>query len=135
MVVYQVLSLLGMLPGDLADYAISLFASKATAVLTNVPGPRQTLYFAGKPLRRLLFWVPQSGEIGLGISIISYAGTVTVGLMTDEKLAPDPEAILPGFYATIAELATSIERKGWSNSTDKTEQSFSDNWFLCKIMI
>ena len=96
----------------LADYAISLFASKATAVLTNVPGPRQTLYFAGKPLRRLLFWVPQSGEIGLGISIISYAGTVTVGLMTDEKLAPNPEAILPGFYATIAELATSIERKG-----------------------
>ena len=112
MVVYQVLSLLGMLPGDLADYAISLFASKATAVLTNVPGPRQTLYFAGKPLRRLLFWVPQSGKIGLGISIISYAGTVTVGLMTDEKLAPNPEAILPGFYATIAELATSIERKG-----------------------
>jgi WS/DGAT/MGAT family acyltransferase len=95
--VYQVLSLLGRLPGDLAEQATSLFASKATAVLTNVPGPQYTLYFAGKPMRRIMFWVPQSGDIGLGLSIISYNGEVTLGLVIDEKLASDPEIIMESF--------------------------------------
>ena len=106
--VYQVLSLLGRLPGDLAERATSMFASKATAVLTNVPGPQYPLYFAGKPLRRIMFWVPQSGDIGLGLSIISYNGEVMLGLVIDEKLASDPEIIMESFtneFAILGELA------------------------------
>jgi len=106
--VYQVLNLLGMLPGDLAEKATNVFASKASAVLTNVPGPQQTLYFAGKPVRRIMFWVPQSGDIGLGLSIISYNGEVMLGTVIDEKLASDPEIIMESFteeFATLGKLA------------------------------
>jgi len=104
LVIYQILNLVGMLPGELAERAVHMFASKATAVLTNVPGPRQTLYLAGKPMRRILCWVPQSGKIGLGISIVSYAGSVTLGLVVDEKLVQDPEAIMAQFEGALAEL-------------------------------
>ena len=93
-ITYQVLNLLGSLPGELASQAVELFAAKASAVLTNVPGPRQTLYFVGKPIRNLMFWVPQSGDIGMGISIISYANVVTLGLMIDELLVDDPARIM-----------------------------------------
>ncbi|MCB0132952.1 MAG: DUF1298 domain-containing protein, partial [Caldilineaceae bacterium] len=93
-ITYQVLNLLGSLPGELASQAVELFAAKASAVLTNVPGPRQTLYFVGKPIRNLMFWVPQSGDIGMGISIISYANVVTLGLMIDGLLVDDPERIM-----------------------------------------
>lgn len=115
LLIYQLLGLVGMLPIELANYAIRLFASKATGVLTNVFGPSQTLYFAGKPLRRLMFWVPQSGQIGLGISIISYAGTVTVGFVVDEKLASDLDAMLGGFYAGFAELAQLVAPQATSS--------------------
>jgi len=104
MLVYQILNVLGMLPGELAERAVRMFAAKASAVLTNVPGPRQMLYFAGKPLRGIHVWVPQSGQIGLGISIISYAGEVTVGLVVDDAVVQNPEAIISGFHAAFVEL-------------------------------
>jgi WS/DGAT/MGAT family acyltransferase len=96
-VAYQLLNALGVIPGDLATRATDLFASKASAVLTNVPGPQQTLYFAGVALRRIMFWVPQSGDIGLGLSIISYDGEVALGIVVDEKLVDDPEIIIEEF--------------------------------------
>lgn len=102
--VYQILGIVGMLPGELAHQAVNWFADKASCVLTNVPGPRQTLYFAGAAIRRLLFWVPHSGDISMGLSIFSYAGSVTLGLDVDEALVPDPERIIEHFYAEMAEL-------------------------------
>lgn len=103
--VYQILGLIGNLPGDVARQATLWFSSKASAVLTNVPGPRQQIYFAGQPLRKLMFWVPQAGEIGMGISIISYHGEVMLGLMVDERLVPEPHAIMEHFMRQFELLA------------------------------
>ena len=97
MLVYQILGVIGNLPLDIAKQATMWFSSKASAVLTNVPGPRQQIYFAGLPLRQIMFWVPQSGEISMGISIISYNGEVTLGLMVDENLIKDPQLIMERF--------------------------------------
>ena len=41
-----------------------------------------------------MFWVPQSGDIGMGVSILTYAGRVQFGLITDAKLCPDPENVV-----------------------------------------
>lgn len=109
--VYQILGLIGNLPLDIAKQATMWFSSKASAVLTNVPGPRQQIYFAGLPLRQLMFWVPQSGEISMGISIISYNGEVTLGLMVDEKLVKEPQVIMDRFaqqFEFLAERAGAI---------------------------
>jgi len=99
---FQVLNTLGLVPGTVAQAAVAMFASKASAVLTNVPGPRQPRYLAGQAVTRMLYWVPQSGQIGLGISILSYAGGVTVGMMVDEKLAPDATTLIDSFHAEFA---------------------------------
>lgn len=91
------LSAMGMLPPGIAKNMAHLFGNKASAVLTNVPGPREPLYFAGKKINNIMFWVPRSGAVGLGISILSYDGKVTVGLAADEGLMPDPEVFLEDF--------------------------------------
>jgi diacylglycerol O-acyltransferase len=49
-------------------------------------------------VRELMFWVPQSGRLGLGVSIISYAGQVWLGVATDVGLIPDPDTIIGGFH-------------------------------------
>ena len=105
-VAFQLLSVLGMLPGEFSAMAATIFAGKATAVLTNVPGPRRPLYVAGCRVKRLLFWVPQSGDIGLGISIISYAGEVNLGLIVDEGLVSDPESIMSAFEAQFERMTS-----------------------------
>lgn len=94
---FGLLSAIGYLPPSLAQKAAQLFGNKASGVMTNVPGPRQPLYFSGKKITNLMFWVPRSGAIGLGISILSYDGKVTVGIASDAGLMPDPEVLLEGF--------------------------------------
>ncbi len=97
LVAFGVLSLMGLAPVEVEQVGLRFFGSKATTVLTNVPGPREPLYMAGRKIDRVMFWVPQSGRLGLGISIISYAGGVMLGIASDAGLVPDPERIVEAF--------------------------------------
>lgn len=103
-VVLGLLEFFGRAPGQMEKLALDIFGSKATGVMTNVPGPRQPIYMAGSKLDTLMFWVPQSGHLGLGVSIISYAGRVSLGVMTDAGLVPDPARIIAGFHQEFDEL-------------------------------
>ena len=113
-VTFGILSAMGMTPIQIENIIVTIFGSKATGVMTNVPGPRETLYLAGRPIRGIMFWVPQPGRLGLGVSIISYAGQVALGVATDAGLVPDPEAIIAGFHAEFDQMkrvALPSERK------------------------
>jgi diacylglycerol O-acyltransferase len=103
-VVYAILRALGRVPLAVQRMVVKIFATKATLVLTNVPGPRRTLFLAGKPIRDFFFWVPQSGRVGMGISILSYNGSVRLGVGTDAGLVPDPGVIVEEFHAEFDEL-------------------------------
>jgi diacylglycerol O-acyltransferase / wax synthase len=69
---YGVLSLTGRTPAPVERRIIDMFSAKGTAVITNVPGPRDPVYLAGTPIRTVLFWAPTSGHIGMSVSIFSY---------------------------------------------------------------
>jgi WS/DGAT/MGAT family acyltransferase len=98
LITFGILTTMGMAPAQVQSLGVSIFGSKATAVMTNVPGPRETIYMAGAPVQNIMFWVPQSGRLGLGVSILSYAGQVTLGVATDVGLVPDPDQIIAGFH-------------------------------------
>jgi diacylglycerol O-acyltransferase len=103
-VAFGILNGIGMSPEAIQDIVVNIFGTKGTAVMTNVMGPPVPLYLAGAPLDSLMFWVPQSGRLGLGVSILSYAQRVWLGVITDEGLVPDPEAIVAGFHAEFDSL-------------------------------
>jgi WS/DGAT/MGAT family acyltransferase len=104
LVAFGVLNLLGLTPQQIERIMIDFFAAKVSAVMTNVPGPRKPIYLAGQHLNSLMFWVPRGGDIGLGLSILSYAGNVYVGIATDVGLMPDPQAIVDAYHAEAADL-------------------------------
>ena len=99
---------LGRMPGSVEAAAIDLLSTKATTVATNVPGPQHPMYLAGKRISRLIFWVPQSGDIGLGISILSYAGQVQFGLIADYKRVPDPARVTAKFHEEFEKVVLSL---------------------------
>ena len=107
-VVYGILQSIGVAPDWAHEFVVDLFSSKASAVLTNVPGPREPLHFDGVPLGEVMFWVPQAGDIGLGLSLLSYAETVRVGVTTDAAYAGDPSAIAACFDAEFDALAEAV---------------------------
>ncbi|NZA27567.1 wax ester/triacylglycerol synthase family O-acyltransferase [Luteimonas sp. SJ-92] len=103
-VAYGLLAALGMAPQPLQEAALALLSRKATAVATNVPGPQQPLYLAGCAVREMMFWVPQTGSIGIGVSILSYNGRVHFGLIADARLVPDPDAVIRRFRPEFEKL-------------------------------
>jgi len=101
-VIYGLLNAVGAASPEVESLALKVFGKNATAVMTNVPGPREELYFAGKAMRSMMFWVPQSARLGLGVSILSYAGQVRLGVATDAGLVSDPESIIAAFQEEMS---------------------------------
>jgi hypothetical protein len=111
---FGILNAIGMSPETIQDIVVNIFGTKGTAVMTNVMGPREQIYLAGAPLESFMFWVPQSGRLGMGVSILSYAGQVWLGLITDEGLVPDPETIVAEFQTEFDELLRMAQEEGTS---------------------
>jgi WS/DGAT/MGAT family acyltransferase len=102
---FGLLAVAGLLVKPAQDAMLSLFSKKTTAVMTNVPGPRTKLTLCGSTLEESLFWVPQSGTVGLGVSILSYGGGVQFGVVSDSTLCPDPQKIIDQFEPEFAKLS------------------------------
>lgn len=110
MVAFGLLNVMGMVPRRIENLILKIFGTKATAVMTNVPGPRETLTMAGKNITGMMFWVPQSGRLGLGVSILSYAGEVRLGIATDVGLVPDPDVIVQAFNDEFERFRAMVHR-------------------------
>jgi len=114
-VAFGLLAALGMAPAALQEPALELFSRKASAVATNVPGPQQPLFMAGVEVRELMFWVPQTGSIGLGLSILSYNGKVYFGVIGDGLRVRDPEAIVRRFGREFEKLVLIALMEDWDD--------------------
>lgn len=87
-------------------------ASPVNVVISNVPGPRQPLYFAGA---RLEHYIPVStitDAVGLNITVHSYLDTLDFGLIACRELVPDLWDMVDLHLAEIDHLfgATGTER-------------------------
>jgi diacylglycerol O-acyltransferase / wax synthase len=101
---YGLLNAMGKAPRWVEDRIIDFFTDKASMVVTNVPGPKEPLSFAGVPIEGVLVWAPCSGSIGMTVSIFSYAGGVTTGFMADTALIPDPGPLARRYAEELARL-------------------------------
>lgn len=101
---FGVLAILGFFPLALQRFALNFFSHKASAVMTNVPGPTKPVMMKGSKLAKPMFWVPQSGEIGIGVSILSYDNKVEFGLIADTALVQNPQDVVKGFVDEYEQL-------------------------------
>jgi hypothetical protein len=58
-------------------------------VVTNVPGPRETLYLLGAPMLAAHPMLPLLGNLSTGIALFSYRNTLSWGFTADWDLVPD----------------------------------------------
>jgi diacylglycerol O-acyltransferase len=111
---FGLLAAAGLLIKPAQELMLNIFSKKTTAVITNVPGPREKLKFCGATLEQSMFWVPQSGDVGLGVSILSYGGGVQFGVITDRALCPEPQRIIDEFVSEFARLSTVTLTLPWN---------------------
>jgi len=116
-VIYGILRLLGVTTAALEMTIVNLLGRNSTAVMTNVPGPRTHLYLCGSRIDDMIFWVPQSGRLALGVSILSYAGGIRIGIAADREVIPQPEHLVQGFHDAIEEM---LRESGGGEATSKS---------------
>jgi WS/DGAT/MGAT family acyltransferase len=129
------LDIFGRGPKPLGDFANEIFSSKASVVMTNVAGPKNTLYLAGVAIDRMMFWVPHPGkQLGMGISILSYRGMASLAVIADAHLVPDPEAITTQFNREFAQMlrrvkadAAPARKRGERKNVGTTRPTASSN--------
>lgn len=101
---FGMLAAVGSLPSAVEDPAIAIFSSKASLVASNLPGPSEPLLLAGIPVSQVLFWVPQAGSIGTGVSMLTYCGRVQLGVICDRQLIAKPQQLLDEMAAEFERL-------------------------------
>lgn len=109
----QLLRVLGRLPKSLEHSIVDFFGKKASTVVTNLPGPKESIYVAGRRLSDLMFWAPHPARLGSNASIVSYAGRVRVGLRGDENVLADPHTVARYFEEEFEVLAADVSRENF----------------------
>jgi hypothetical protein len=100
--------MLKALPAGVSRGLINYLASKVTCVISNVPGPQRPLYLKGHRLRGMMFWVPQRAEIGVGVSMLSFAGELMIGVICDTAVVEEPRELVECFSEELRRLADSV---------------------------
>jgi WS/DGAT/MGAT family acyltransferase len=113
-VTFGMLTAAGMAPAPVERAAVEVMRRKASLVMTNVPGPKRPVYLAGARLGGVMFWVPTAARLGVGLSIFSYAGHVTLGVAADAGLVPEPRELIADFEAELESLAEAVRAAGHS---------------------
>lgn len=78
----------------------------ANLVVTNVPGPRQPLWFLGAPVRNVVPIVPLGANTTLGIALLSYDDQLVVGLHADPENCPELRLLADAILEDFSKLAT-----------------------------
>jgi diacylglycerol O-acyltransferase / wax synthase len=103
-VALAILGGLGFTPTAVERLGTDFFARKASLVVTNVPGPRTALSLAGNRVDDLMFWVPHPATLGVGVSVLSYAGVVKIGVRADVAAMDDPSDLTARLMEELALL-------------------------------
>jgi diacylglycerol O-acyltransferase len=73
-------------------------------VTTNVPGPQQPLFLAGRRMLEAIPYVPIANQVRIGVAIFSYDGALKFGVTGDYDTAPDIEVLCRGIELGLSEL-------------------------------
>lgn len=75
-----------------------------STITTNVPGPQHQLYMLGRPMRRMLGYVPLGMNQLVTVAIVSYNGQICCGITADYDRVPDVEVLAAGIENGLREL-------------------------------
>nr|CAD7196515.1 unnamed protein product [Timema douglasi] len=84
-----------------------LRSTQSTMVVSNMKGPAEDIQIGGYKLSDLVFWVPNRGTTGVGVTLMSYAGRLQIGIIADRAVVPcrqDAQLILQGVVSELKNL-------------------------------
>ncbi|MFZ1411345.1 MAG: WS/DGAT domain-containing protein, partial [Micropruina sp.] len=78
---------------------------RVNVVASNVPGPSETQYLAGRRVLDLIPFVPIAQEIRTSAAMVTYAGRLTIGITGDADALPDVDQLIAAVGRELHELS------------------------------
>ncbi len=97
-------------PSTLLSLGAQSLSGPIYTIVTNVPGPQIPLYCNGARLKALYPMVPLMENLGLGIALMSYAGSVGFGFNSDPDLVPDADLFVEKIRESLEAVKTAAVR-------------------------
>lgn len=99
------MAMMGAIPRrSVAKAWLELFTRKSTVLVTNIVGPSARLAIAGTPIDSFVLWVPTSGQVAVGLSIVTYAGELRIGAQVDTAVVSDVDRFIALVNAELSQL-------------------------------
>jgi len=102
--------LLKIFPHKYVFALVEFVANKCTVVFTNVPGPEHSLKMGNSKLLEIIPWVPSSGNLPWGFSVISYANNIQIGVTVDMVACDNPDVVVEAFMNELNALLAAVEK-------------------------
>lgn len=98
-------------------------------VISNVPGPRSSLYMAGAELEHYFPVSTIAEGVGLNITVHSYKDTLDIGLVACREMVPDLDHLLNLHLAEVEALfvALGVDRRANEPATDEPTRKAGTN--------
>ncbi len=81
---------------------------RVNVVASNVPGPTQAQYLAGRRLLELVPYVPTAQEIRASAAMVSCAGRITIGITGDAEALPDVDRLIAAVGRELGDLVAEL---------------------------
>ncbi|TQJ50923.1 WS/DGAT/MGAT family acyltransferase [Phycicoccus sp. SLBN-51] len=85
---------------------------RVNVVASNVRGPAQPQYLAGRRLLELVPYVPIAQEIRVSAAMVSYAGRLTIGITGDSEALPDADRLVVAVGRELGHLVEELGHPG-----------------------
>ncbi|MCW1959680.1 MAG: wax ester/triacylglycerol synthase family O-acyltransferase [Mycobacterium sp.] len=86
----------------------TLLPPSCNMAISNVPGPREEMYYNGAHLDEIYPVSSIFDGMGLNVTVCSYAGRIAVGYVTDADVMPRVGELIPLTEQALTELETAV---------------------------
>lgn len=92
-------------------------------VISNVPGPRESLYCAGAQMESMFPVSVVVDGVGLNMTVMSYRDHLDFGIVTDQGQIPDAWPFITHLHTALEELQSVLHRSGRTATTRRRPSS------------
>ncbi|KAG8223342.1 hypothetical protein J437_LFUL001220 [Ladona fulva] len=97
-----------ILPSFAIRLLLNALTRKYSVTISNIPAGSSGFRLWGQDIESLLYWRPQQANTSMSLSLMTYKGSVRLGVMADQQLSPQHSAIATAFVPQLCDLAVSV---------------------------
>ncbi|MBX3203737.1 MAG: DUF1298 domain-containing protein [Labilithrix sp.] len=83
---------------------VELFSRRASVTVSSVKGPPRELRLCGAAVRDIMVWAPTAGSIGLGVTLMSYAGRARLGVVVGARAIGSARRVVEELEIELARI-------------------------------